>query len=869
MKTSAELRAGFLDYFIEHGHTLVPSGSLVPEDDPSLLFTNAGMVQFKDVFLGNRKLGFPRATSSQCCIRAGGKHNDLENVGYTARHHTFFEMLGNFSFGDYFKRKAIYYCWDFVTNRLQLPPERLWATVHEKDDEAYDIWVKDTALSNDRISKLGDADNYWSMGNVGPCGPCTELYYDHGEDIPGAPPGQTEHDNDRFIEIWNLVFMQYRKTADGKTLPLDQPSVDTGMGLERIAAVMQGVHNNYDIDLFRRLIDAIADMANARDRNDASLKVIADHVRSCGFLIADGVIPGNEGRGYVLRRIIRRATRHGSKIGLREPFMYRLYDTLVAEMGDTYPRLAEHAGQVKQTLENEEIQFAATLEQGLAILEKGMTELPSGKMISGDFAFKLYDTYGFPVDLTADIAREKGLAVDLAGFEQCMEEQRTRAKQAHRFAAKDESAVCTDTDTAFSGYDNSEDNAVIRQLLINGQSVTHAGTDAEAVVILDKTPFYAESGGQVGDTGYLEGDGIRFRVTDTHKQGKIHKHIGVVEQGTLKVGTTLTARIDIARREAIVLNHSATHLLHAALRNTLGAHVTQKGSLVAEDRLRFDFSHNAPMTPGEIIDVENQVNACIRKNLSASIAFMPKEKALALGAMALFGEKYDDEVRVLSFGDYSVELCGGTHAQRTGDIGLFHIVAETGVSSGVRRVEAITGQHAEQHLIARENLVSHLCAELKTEPENLEERIRQLNKEKRAMEKQIADYQMQLVSGSDDLEKRIRNINGCSVLAARIDNMDRKALRSAIDRWRAKIKTGAVLLASVNDGKISLIAGVTKNCVDRINAGQLVNAVATEVGGKGGGRRPDMAEAGGKDVNALDCALKRVPDWVREHMTDS
>ena len=842
----------------------------MPADDPTLLFTNAGMVQFKDVFLGHEKRDYSRAASSQCCVRVGGKHNDLENVGHTARHHTFFEMLGNFSFGDYFKREAISYCWEFVTKHLQLPPDRLWVTVYDKDDESADIWVKDTQVTRDRILKLGEKDNFWSIGDIGPCGPCTELYYDHGEDVEGELPGQGE--GDRFTEIWNLVFMQYQKRADGMT-PLKMPSVDTGMGLERVAAVMQGVHNNFDTDLFQDLIEAAADLAGADDLKAAPLRVIADHVRASAFLIADGVLPSNEGRGYVLRRIIRRAARHGHQLGLEGPFMSPLTDTVRHTMGDAYPRLNEQADTIRKTVVGEEERFAETLSQGLRILEDHLKTL-SGKTVSGGVAFNLYDTYGFPVDLTADIAREHGLQVDMREFDAQMGEQRSRARASQSFAMDDDSLVEGGEASEFSGYEACEDSAQIEQLIRDGREADKAAVGDKLIVVLNRTPFYAESGGQIGDTGRLLGDGMEIEVQDTRKRGGVHTHYGVVKSGEPTVGMAVRAVVDSERRRAIVLNHSATHLLHAALRDILGEHVAQKGSLVTDERLRFDFSHDAPVSAEEINAVEEAVNEQIRGNHAADAKYMPKDDAIKAGALAMFGEKYDDEVRVLSLGDYSTELCGGTHVTRTGDIGVFHIVAETGVASGVRRVEAVTGLEAWKHLKHCRELLDVVCEELKSEPDDLCERVRRLVRDKSDLQKRVEKYQMKMASGETDLADRIaeRIVQidqggvGCAVLAARIDDIDRKALRSAMDQWRDRIKSGAVVLAAVNSGKISLIAGVTSDCTERIHAGELVNAVAGQVGGRGGGRRPDMAEAGGEDVGALNSALDQVPDWVRQRI---
>jgi alanyl-tRNA synthetase len=870
--TSAELRRAFLEFFQARQHEIVPSSSLVPANDPTLLFTNAGMVQFKDVFLGKDQRSYKRATSAQRCVRAGGKHNDLENVGYTARHHTFFEMLGNFSFGDYFKREAIRFAWDFLTVELEIPADKLWVTVYVDDDDAADIWLEEIGTDPARFTRIGDkpggkqyeSDNFWSMGDTGPCGPCTEIFYDHGPDIPGGPPGTPEEDGDRYIEIWNLVFMQYDRDKQGVLNPLPKPSVDTGMGLERLAAVMQGVHSNYEIDLFVALIAAAAEVTGCQDRNNNSLKVIADHIRSCAFLIVDGVVPANEGRGYVLRRIIRRAIRHGHKLGMREPFFYKLVKPLVREMGEAYPELTHAQSMVERVLRQEEERFADTLDQGMQILEQAIASL-NGTTLSGETVFKLYDTYGFPADLTGDIARERGLELDMAGFEREMEAQRERARAASTFEADYGSGLQLEGETEFTGYEHLQGKATISGLFIEGQAVETLRQDQSGILVLDRTPFYAESGGQVGDTGSLVGETGRFRVRDTQKQGEdVYVHIGEVTDGELKLGDRVEALVDAERRKEIRLNHSATHLLHAALRRILGEHVTQKGSLVEADRLRFDFSHFEPVTKQQLTDIEQLVNARIQDNLPVQTRLMSHQDALASGAMALFGEKYGDEVRVLSMGDFSTELCGGTHVERTGDIGLFLITSETGIAAGVRRIEAITGQTALARVETGEQTLQNLAGLLKSDRDTLIERVEQVLERGRALEKELERLKAkQASSRGDELANQAVDVDGIKVLAALLDGADPKSLRDTVDQLKNKLGSAAIVLAAVQGNKVSLVAGVSKDQTAHLKAGDLVNAVAQKVGGKGGGR-PDMAQAGGNQPAALPDALAGVPDWVRE-----
>jgi alanyl-tRNA synthetase len=865
MTTTAEIRQKFLDFFQSKGHTIVPSSSLVPGNDPTLLFTNAGMVQFKDVFLGRDKRPYTTAVSSQRCVRAGGKHNDLENVGYTARHHTFFEMLGNFSFGDYFKREAIFYAWEFLTNVVGLPEEKLWVTVFEEDDEAADIWLKEVGVSPERFGRIGAKDNFWSMGDTGPCGPCTEIFYDHGEHIWGGPPGSPEEDGDRYIEIWNLVFMQYDRDKDGKLTPLPKPSVDTGMGLERLAAILQNGHSNYDIDLFQNLIKAAADVTGAQNLGDSSLKVIADHIRSCAFLIVDGVMPSNEGRGYVLRRIIRRALRHGHKLGQNELFFHKLVAPLVKEMGDAYPELKEAQANVERVLKLEEERFAETLDQGMKILEEGIANL-QGKQIPGDMVFKLYDTYGFPVDLTADIARERDLSIDYDGYEKEMEAQKQRARASSQFGVDYNDAISSDTVTEFTGYDHLLDRAPVQGIYVEGKPVDNIDAGTEAVIVLQRTPFYAESGGQVGDTGVLLKDGARFEVMDTRKAGQAFAHVGSLAQGRIKVGDELEAMIDADRRRATVRNHSATHLMHAALRDVLGDHVQQKGSLVDNEKLRFDFSHFEAVTSEQLQQIERMVNQQIMENLGTVAEEMPIDAAKDKGAMALFGEKYGDVVRVVSMGDFSIELCGGTHVNRTGDIGFFKIVSEGGVAAGVRRIEAITGEGAVAWAEQQDAQIERLAGMLKGSREELDGKVQQLLDKLRGQEKELAQLKTRLATQTGrDLTEDAVEVDGIKVLATKLEGVDNKALRDTLDKLKDKLGSAAIVLATVEDDKVRLVAGVSKDQTSRLRAGDLVNMVAGQVGGKGGGR-PDMAQAGGTQPENLDKALASVADWVGQQL---
>ena len=871
---SAEIRSAFLDYFAQHGHEVVPSSSLIPGNDPTLLFTNAGMVQFKDVFLGLDKRAYSRATSSQRCVRAGGKHNDLENVGYTARHHTFFEMLGNFSFGDYFKHDAIHFAWEFLTETMQLPPEKLWVTVYQDDDEAADIWLKDIKVDPSRFTRIGDkaggkkyeSDNFWSMGDTGPCGPCTEIFYDHGPEIAGGPPGTPEEDGDRYIEIWNLVFMQYNRDANGEMTPLPKPSVDTGMGLERLAAVMQGVHSNYEIDLFVNLINAAAQVTNCKDLHNNSLKVIADHIRSCSFLIADGVVPSNEGRGYVLRRIIRRAIRHGHKLGMNQPFFHKLVTTLDAEMGEAYAELRKASDMITRVLLQEEERFAETLDQGMQILEQAISEL-KGEIIPGDVVFKLYDTYGFPADLTNDVARERGLTLDTTGFDKAMAEQRERARSTKSFAVDYSHKIDIDTATEFTGYEHLSDPCEVLAIYKDGETAAELKAGEAGMVILNRTPFYAESGGQVGDTGVLLGKAGKFQVSDTQKQGHdVFGHLGAVAEGVIKQGETVQAQVDDAKRQAIRYNHSATHLMHAALRKVLGDHVQQKGSLVQADRLRFDFSHFEPIKPEQLKQIEELVNEHIRLNHEVETKLMDQDEAIKSGAMALFGEKYGDVVRVLRMGDFSTELCGGTHVSRTGDIGLFKITQETGTAAGVRRIEAVTGAGALRYIEQEERQLNEIAQLTKGKRDDVSERVKQLIDRNRQLEKELEQLKGKLASSAgSDLAAQAQEINGIKVLAAKLEGADVKTLRDTLDQLKNKLGSAAVVLAAVQDGKVSLVAGVTKEQTKQIKAGELVNVVAQQVGGKGGGR-PDMAQAGGTNPAALDAALASVPDWVRSQL---
>jgi alanyl-tRNA synthetase len=865
--SSAGLRARFLEYFETRGHEIVPSSSLVTANDPTLLFTNAGMVQFKETFLGRETRSYARAASSQRCVRAGGKHNDLENVGYTARHHTFFEMLGNFSFGDYFKRGAIRYAWEFLTRVVTIAPERLWVTVYKDDEEAANIWLNEIGIDPQRFSRIGAKDNFWSMGDTGPCGPCTEIFYDHGPEIPGGPPG-SDVEGDRYIEVWNLVFMQYDRDQCGNLKPLPKPSVDTGMGLERLAAILQGVHDNYAIDLFRHLIRAVADLTSDSNPSGPSYKVIADHIRSCSFPISDDVLPSNEGRGYVLRRIIRRAARHGTKLGLTEPFFYKLVPALVDEMGEAYPELIKSQRQIERVLKNEETRFSETLAQGMHILESDIAGLV-GTVVSGDTIFKLYDTYGFPVDLTNDVARERGLTLDLESFERHMDAQRERARAGSQFKAVndvDQEARRSFKASEFSGYNRFTDTGVVTALLFEGTSAQRLETGQEGAVFLDRTPFYAEAGGQVGDTGVLRNNIAHFDVRDTRKHEGAHAHIGTLVRGEIAVGDEITAVVDTERRQATMLNHSATHLLHAALRQVLGEHVTQKGSLVAPDRLRFDFSHAESVTATQLNEIETLVNDQIRANAEANITFMAMDDALAAGAMALFGEKYGERVRVLKLGDFSTELCGGTHVQRTGDIGVFKIASESGVAAGVRRIEALTGKGALAWIDAVEARLDYIAALVKANRADVDQKVRQVLERNRLMERELEQLKARLVaSNSADLMSEAVEVDGVKVLAARLQDADPKSLRNVLDQLKTRLGNAAIVLATVKDERISLVAGVTKNQTDKIKAGDLVNSVARQVGGRGGGR-PDMAQAGGNNPQGLDAALKTVPHWVRAQL---
>jgi len=864
--TSAELRTAFLKFFEAQGHSIQPTSSLVPGNDPTLLFTNAGMVQFKDTFLGREERKYVRATTSQRCVRAGGKHNDLENVGYTARHHTFFEMLGNFSFGDYFKTEAIHFAWDFLTKELGIPAEKLWVTVFDEDSETEKIWLDDVKIDATRFSRIGAKDNFWSMGDIGPCGPCTEIFYDHGEEIAGGPPGTPEEDGDRYIEIWNLVFMQYDRDTAGNLTPLPKPSVDTGMGLERIAAVLQGVHNNYEIDLFQGLLKKAAALVGTDDLSISSLRVIADHIRSCAFLIVDDVLPSNEGRGYVLRRIIRRAIRHGYRLGIREVFFYQLVAPLVAEMGEAYPELAKAQAQVERVLKVEEERFAETLEQGMKILEAHIETMESS-VISGDVVFQLYDTYGFPIDLTADCARERNLTVDHAGFDIAMAAQRERARGAKNFGDGYNQTIKLDAKTEFTGYQQLSRQSKIIALFQNGAAVDFIAEGTEGIVVLDSTPFYGESGGQAGDTGRIEVDDVVFEVSNTLKQGgDLFLHVGKVLSGSLKSGAVCNAMVEPSSRLASALNHSATHLLHATLRQVLGDHVTQKGSLVNTERLRFDFSHFEPVKAEEIKIIERIVNQQIRHNTAVTADVMSKDDAVSAGAMALFGEKYGDEVRVLKMGDFSTELCGGTHAERVGDIGLFKIVSETGVASGVRRIEALTGEPAMHWLEEREAAMQSIADVVKAAPEMAAEKVQQLLEKTKGLEKELARLQAKLASSaSGDLVAQAVDIDGIKVLAVELKDVDPKSLGDMLDKLKDKLGSAAIVLSIVNNNKVSLIAGVTKAETKRLKAGDLVNVVATQIGGKGGGR-PDMARAGGTEPEKLADALKLVPNWVREQL---
>lgn len=873
-KSTAEIRQAYLDFFQSKGHQVVSSSSLVPGNDPTLLFTNAGMNQFKDVFLGLDKRPYTRATTSQRCVRAGGKHNDLENVGYTARHHTFFEMLGNFSFGDYFKHDAIRYAWEFLTSPqwLALPKEKLWVTVYASDDEAYDIWAKEIGIPEERIVRIGDnkgapyaSDNFWQMGDTGPCGPCTEIFYDHGDHIWGGPPGSPEEDGDRYIEIWNNVFMQFNRQADGTLLPLPKPSVDTGMGLERITAVMQHVNSNYEIDVFKALIAKAAEVTGAIDLESKSLRVIADHIRSCAFLVSDGVMPSNEGRGYVLRRIIRRAVRHGHMLGAKDTFFYKLVGTLIAVMGSAADELQQQQALVEKVLRLEEEQFARTLERGLALLDGALAEL-QGDVLDGETAFKLYDTYGFPLDLTADVCRERNITVDEAGFEKEMKAQRERAQAANNFGADYNSMIRVDGQTEFHGYTTTAHQGQVVALFREGQSVEQLHAGEEAIIVLNETPFYAESGGQVGDSGLLLADGVEFMVTDTQKYGQAFGHVGKLMSGSVTVGDTLQAEVDAARRQSIRLNHSATHLLHAALRKVLGEHVAQKGSQVSADALRFDFSHLEAMKAEELREVERLVNAEIRRNHSVQTDVLDLDEAKAKGAMALFGEKYDEKVRVLTMGDFSVELCGGTHAARTGDIGLFRITSEGGVAAGVRRIEAVTGERAIAFTERQQDQLDEAAGLVKSDAFSVAEKVRGLLDRSKQLEKELQQLKDKLAAQeSADLVHNAIEVKGKKLLVSLLKNGDAKALRTMVDDLKNQLGSGIVVLGLAQDDKVSLIAGVTKDLVGQVKAGELVSMLAAQVGGKGGGR-PDMAQAGGSDAAALPAALDSVQAWVAERL---
>jgi len=860
--TTAQIRQQFLDFFASKQHQVVPSSSLIPGNDATLLFNNAGMVQFKDVFLGAESRPYTRATSSQRCVRAGGKHNDLENVGYTARHHTFFEMLGNFSFGDYFKQEAIKFAWEFLTEVVKLPQEKLLVTIYHDDEEAFEYWSKDIGLNEDRIIRIATSDNFWSMGDTGPCGPCSEIFYDHGEHIWGGPPGTPEEDGDRFIEIWNLVFMQYNRQSDGTMLPLPKQSVDTGMGLERISAILQGVHSNYEIDLFQGLIAAAASVTNAQDMDDKSLRVVADHIRSCAFLISDGVMPSNEGRGYVLRRIIRRAVRHGNKLGAQGAFFFKLVAALIEQMGQAYPELAKQQEIIEKVLRIEEEQFGKTLERGLAILEESLSDL-KGDVIPGDLVFKLYDTYGFPADLTADVARERQMTIDHKGFEECMAVQRKTAQQAGKFGADYNEQLKSEKLTEFKGYDSTHHSATVVEIFAGGEAVQLLEDGQEGIVILDRTPFYAESGGQTGDTGTISVAGGEFNVTNTTKLGNAFAHHGTV-QGRIGVNDKVDATIDDARRDCIKKNHTATHILHEALRQLLGEHVGQKGSLVQADRLRFDFSHFEAVTKDELREIERVVNDEIRRNFALNTELMAIDDAKAKGAMALFGEKYDDEVRVVTIGDYSIELCGGTHVERAGDIGLFKIVSESGIAAGVRRIEAVTGADAVAYVSEQEQQLNDVAALVKGDSASVLEKVTALLEKSKGLEKQIAQLNDKLASAAGaSLLDSIVEINGVKLLVANVEGTESKALRGMVDDLKNKIGSGVIALGVASGDKVSLIAGVTKDLTGKVKAGELVNHMASQVGGKGGGR-PDMAQAGGSQPENLNAALDSVTAWVTE-----
>ena len=863
---SAEIREAFLKYFEQQGHTRVDSSPLVPGNDPTLLFTNAGMVQFKDVFLGAEKRSFVRACSSQRCVRAGGKHNDLENVGYTARHHTFFEMLGNFSFGDYFKRDAIKFGWEFLTKTMGLSEDKLWVTVHISDDEAEKIWLEEMGVSPERFSRL-DEDNFWQMGDTGPCGPCSEIFYDHGEDVFGGPPGTPDEDGDRYIEIWNLVFMQYERSADGALNPLPKPSVDTGMGLERIAAVMQGVHSNYEIDLFQNLLAAVCEVTGTKDMSAKSLCVIADHIRSCSFLIVDGVIPSNEGRGYVLRRIIRRAIRHGHKLGVKGVFFHKLVAPLAKEMGEAYPELKTQLAQIEKILLAEEEQFAKTLDKGMVILNEALENL-QGKEIPGDIVFKLYDTYGFPTDLTSDIARERDLVLDMSGYESAMAEQRKRAQSAGGFSIDYTQTLQLEGKTQFTGYDSLIGQGIVTALLKEGKAVEVLSAGDEGVVVLDQTPFYGESGGQVGDGGTLSADGVLFEVGATSKGSDNHLHHGILKSGELRVGDRLEEEVTSGDRQATALNHSATHLLHAALRKVLGEHVAQKGSLVDPNRLRFDFSHFEAINAAQLKEIEQLVNAQIRINSSVETDVTDMETAKTKGAMALFGEKYGDEVRVLSMGgEFSVELCGGTHASRTGDIGLIHITSESGIAAGVRRIEALTAEAALNSIDRDQQRLDQIAGLLKANSGNVADKVAQLLSSNKKLEKELQQLKAKLASSAgSDLASQAKDIAGAKVLAATLEGADRKTLLSTMDQLKNKLGSAVVLLSSVEGNDVTLVAGVSKDLTAKVKAGDLIKSIAPMVGGKGGGR-PDMAQGGGNDPSALPAALESVYAWAESQLS--
>jgi alanyl-tRNA synthetase len=865
--TSSEIRGSFLEFFRKNGHAVLPSSSLVPGNDPTLLFTNAGMVQFKDVFLGKEVRDYSRAATAQRCVRAGGKHNDLENVGYTARHHTFFEMLGNFSFGDYFKREAIHFAWNFITGTLGIPKDRLWVTVFQEDDEAERIWTEEIGIDPTRCTRLGQKSNFWSMGETGPCGPCSEIFYDHGAEIAGDPPGSPDEDGDRYVEIWNLVFMQYDRSSDGVLVPLPKPSVDTGMGLERVAAVMQGVHSNYDIDLFKSLIRSAAEVTGTRDLGSSSLRVIADHIRACTFLIVDGVVPSNEGRGFVLRRIIRRAIRHGYKLGQTQPFFHKLVPTLVREMGAYYTELQSGEARATQILAQEEGRFAETLATGMALLDAETAKLTS-TVIPGETVFRLHDTYGFPLDLTADVARERGLTIDQAGFDAAMEAQRVRASAASKFGAEQRGSVKLSGKTDFLGYDRLSDTGIVTSLIFDGAVIDALRPGQEGQVILDHTPFYAESGGQIGDAGMLIGATARFTVRDTQKIGASFAHMGVLEAGELRVGDAVEARVDSERRISIALNHSATHLLHAALRKVLGLHVEQKGSLVAADRLRFDFSHTQALSPEELRRVEELVNSAIRRNSPVETRVMALDEAVAAGAMSLFGEKYESDVRVLSIGDFSMELCGGTHVERSGDIGLFKILSESGVAAGVRRVEAVTGKTAYEWVVHTEQVLRDIAAMLRGSREDVDEKVRELVERSRRLEKEVQQLKSKITSGQGgDLTSQAKDVGGIKVLAAQIDGADAKSLRDAVDQLKSKLGSSVIVLATVQDGKVVLVAGVSADLLNRMKAGEIAGAVAAQVGGKGGGRA-DFAQAGGTQPENLGRALAGVESLIRSRLSN-